>query len=318
MEQSSRSSHATHPALSIYSPAAPPIVLWSINEEIGETLETCGAGRDVETIAQALPDSVNAIGKMPDRAAHLPIVTTIDFSPAVKGTGPAWHAYERPHEELKFVASLYEVGIGVMVFDENIRTPNDLIGKTIALPRRPSSLRVMAEALLRDGWNILDKVEVLDDLGPRDIAAAIAEGRVDATTWNMMVETPDGMRPLLPGAMKAGRWLSVDETHIDQINAKNDFTTAAVVIDVESASSESETLENATLLSFRQALAAWSATDDKQVEAILQCLETAHGARAESAVVMNDWPGLAETTVHPAALEFYRRSNPDFLKNAEY
>lgn len=288
-------SRAAHPALTIYSPAAPPNMLWSINEGVGAKLSACGAAAEVETVAMALPEAINRIGAWPDRAVRLAIVTTADFLPAVRGEGPDWHRYARAHDDLKFVASLYEVGIGMMVFDEGIQTPTDLKGRRIAVPRRPSSLRVMAEALLGDGWGILDEATLVD-LPPHAVAEAAEAGRIDATTWNLMTETQDGFRPLLPALSEMGRWLSVSEGDIERINASNPFTTEAV------------TVAGARLMSFRQALSAWSATGDAQVLAILHCLEAA------SATAMGDWPGLKDIWVHPAALEFYRRSDPDYLQ----
>ena len=270
-------------------------MLWSINEVIGATLSACAVAGEVETVAVALPDAINHIGALPDRAGHLAIVTTADFLPAIRGEGPDWHGYARAHGDLKFVASLYEVGIGMMVFDDDIGTPADLKGKTIAVPRRPSSLRVMAEALLGDGWGILDETTLVD-LPPHAVAEAAAAGYIDATTWNLMTETPDGFRPLLPDVSKMGRWLSVSAGDIERINASNPFTTEAVAI------------AGARLMSFRQALTAWSATADAQVAAILDCLETT------PTTAMGDWPGLKDIWVHPAALEFYRRSDPGYLQ----
>ncbi len=312
-EQTSRSSRTTHPAITIYSPAAPPNMLWSINEEIAAKLNACSADDDVAVIAQALPDSINAIGKLSERGVHLPIVTTADFLPAVKGTGAAWHHYARPHEDLKFVASLYEVGIGMMVFDDEIQTPKDLKGKTIAVPRRPSSLRVMAEALLGDGWGVLGDV-VLIDLPPNAVADAAAAGTIDATTWNMMVETPNGYRPLLPSLPETGRWLSVSEADVKRINANNDFVTRTVT--VKSAAKQAGTSAGAapTLLSFRQSLAAWSSTSDEQITDILKCLDTDQNG---TATAINDWPGLEEEAVHAAALRYYRSKDPQFLKHSD-
>ena len=128
------------------------------------------------------------------------------------------------------------------------------------------------------------------------VAEAAAAGRIDATTWNLMTETPDGFRPLLPDLSKMGRWLSVSAGDIERINAGNTFTTEAV------------TVAGARLLSFRQALSAWSATADAQVVAILHCLGAA------PATAMRDWPGLRDIWVHPAALKFYRRSDPAYLQ----
>lgn len=290
-------------SITVYSPAAPPNLLWSMNAAVAETLQRCTVARTVKPVAVALPDSINRIGAMSDRGTHLPIVTTVDFSPAVNGTGPDWHPYARPHHDLAFVATLYEVGLGVTVFDRSITHPEDLAGKTIAVPPRPSSLRLLTEALLKDGWGILDDVNLVD-LAPSDVVSAAAAGRIDATTWNLMVEeTAEAYRPLLPPLLALGQWLSVSDADVARINAANGFTTARVDID-RIIGENPNSGANAQLLSFRQALTAWSATDAALVTAVLQCLATAR--KHDPAGTLQDWPGLAPATMHPAALRFFR------------
>lgn len=208
-----------------------------------------------------LPDSINSIT---DKHHHLPIVTTVDFLPARNKTGPAWHAYERANQDLKLVCTLYEVAFGILVFRD---------GPRIGVPPRPSSVRVLTEALLRDGWGILDDVELVD-LRPHEVDP----GRVDATSWNLLLE---GRVPLLPELV--GRWLSVDEQCVAAINNANPFKLGSVRI--------GET----RLLSFKQGLAAWDATEESVVLSLLRSLPQP----------LLDWPALSADQLHPGAIQFF-------------
>jgi hypothetical protein len=209
-----------------------------------------------------LPDSINAIT---DKRRELPIVTTVDFLPARDGTGPAWHTYHRANKDLKVVCTLYEVAFGILIFRK---------GPRIGVPPRPSSVRVLTEALLRDGYGILDEVELVD-LHPHEVSPE----RVDATSWNLLLR---GRVPLIPNL--AGRWLDVGADAIAAINAANPFKLDCVRV------------ADTTLLSFKQGLAAWDSTEDTVVASLLQRLPEA----------TLDWPALSKSQVHPAAVEFFK------------
>lgn len=260
---------------------------------------------DNKVVPMALPASINQFTEknINNKQSHLPIVTTIDFLPAVRQSGPEWHAYDQANRDLKFIASLYDVSFGVLAFDESIKSPADLKGKKIGAPPRPSAVRVYTEALLRDGWGVIDDVEIVDILPP-DLPAAVASGEIDATTWNIATETADGLRAVAPQLLEreGAHWLEVGEVAVNAINAANDFQ-------VESARVDAPEGERTALLSFRQALTAWDATPDEAVHAILNCIEKA-GASSDvlpkNISEMTRWPGLAPENVHPAAVEFYR------------
>ncbi|MCG8505740.1 MAG: ABC transporter substrate-binding protein, partial [Sphingomonadales bacterium] len=223
-----------------------------------------------------------------------PIVTTIDFLPAIHHQGPAWHSYGRPYTDLKFVASLYDVAFGVLAFDEAIRSPADLKGKRIGAPPRPSAVRVYTEALLRDGWGLLGDVEIVD-MKPNDLTAAIDRGTVDATTWNLISTPADGPRPMVPSLLEIeeAHWIPVSSDVVQKLNEANGFEVARSVYSPASGN-------DVDLLSFRQALAAWEATPDETVSAMLGCLE-----KNETPDAMATWPGLRAEYTHKAALEFF-------------
>lgn len=244
--------------LTIYSPAPAATPLHELNRRL--------FAPHASIVAMPLPDSINAITQ---KRHHLPIVTTVDFLPARDRTGPSWHAYDRANKDLKLVCALYDVAFGIMAF-----APGDLKGRKIGVPPRPSSVRVLTEALLRDGWGILDDVELVD-LRPHEVEP----GRVHATSWNLL---PEGTAPLLP--YLKGRWLDVGEDAIAAINEANAFKIDGVPAG------------GTTLLSFKQGLAAWDSTEESVVVSVLQRLPQA----------TLDWPALSEAHVHPGALQFFR------------
>ncbi len=289
------------PALTIYSPAPPTIMLHRHNAAFGELLAACGIENTV--VPLALPQSINRAASMTgeEKKNDLPIVTTIDFLPAVEQGGPQWHAYDRANSDLKFVASLYDVVFGVLAFNENITSPSDLKGKRIGAPPRPSAVRLYTEALLQDGWGIIDDVEIID-MRPPDLADAIANKTIDATTWNLISISEGGLEAMAPGLLdvEGARWIAVGEASVRAINAANVFK-------VENTRIENPEGEETGLLSFRQALAAWDATPNETVSAILACMEQDDASNIFPSVAseMAHWPDLAQKNVHAAALEFY-------------
>ena len=298
--------------LVIYSPAPPQIMLHAHNSELGEVLSACGAFASVETPPVALPDSINRINTLEAelRPFHLPIVTTLDYPTARENTAPDWHGYSRANPDLLFLASLYDVSFGVLAFSEDIQSPEDLIGKRIAVPARPSAVRWLSEALLRDGWGILDQVELVDTVPP-ELPAAIAEGRVDATAWNIMSETPEGFLPMIPPLldMPGAHWLGVSQDALNAINESNPFTTEIVRVEPGRVlGAETQPADPVALLSFRQALTAWADTPDDVVREILTCLSEAspgYGPGGDFRATALHWPGLTDEMLHPAARTFF-------------
>lgn len=272
------------------------------NIAFGDALAACNI--DNAVVPLALPQSVNQTAALDEdvKKNQLPIITTIDFLPAIKKAGPDWHAYDRANDDLKFVTSLYDVVFGVLSIDQDIASPSDLKGKRIGAPARPSAVRVFTEALLRDGWGIIDEVEIVDISNPAELADAIANNEIDATTWNLMSVSPDGLNPLIPDLLEReeARWIGVELASVSAINAANVFKT-------ESSYIETAEGEQVGLLSFRQALAAWETTPGETVTAILECMEkgAASNILPNVASEMAKWPDLVRAHVHPAAAEFY-------------
>lgn len=291
----------------IYSPAPVATPLHKANAELVSALDA-SFSLSAGIVAMPLPDSINTINTLApqDRAFHLPIVTSVDFLPAIHRAGPGWHAYDRANTDLKMAAALYDVAFGVFAISGQISSPEDLRGKTIGVPPRPSSVRLLTEALLRDGWGILDAVELVD-LPPPAVPDALSSGRIDATTWNLLTFGPGKLAPAIPGLlqMPGAHWIDVDDQAVARINAANPFKISQSQVRSERLAEPGA--RGATLLSFKQGLAVWSATPDMIVTEILERL-TMRGGGALSPGDMADWPFATADLFHPAACAFFRRN----------
>lgn len=272
----------------IHSPAPPTHPMHALNMEL-EAAVRGSIGLPVRTVSEPLPDSVNRIAALAADARpwNLPIVTTVDFPLARSGGGPDWHRYDRPLTDLKLVCTLYDVGFGVFTADPAIRAPGDLTGRRIAVPPRPSSVRLLTELLLGPGWGVLDGVTLVD-MPPQAALEALAAGTIDATTWNLILPGPAGRRPMSPAA---GRFIPVDEATLARI-AQGGVTLGASPSD------------DGPVISFAQGIAAWSDTPAAIVRGVVTGIQGSLGAGPGLPTIdaaMSAWPGLTAEMRHPAA-----------------
>jgi TRAP-type uncharacterized transport system substrate-binding protein len=300
--------------LVIYSPAPITTDLHKSNIDLTACLCASGGALSAEIVAMPLPDSINAICALADneKSFHLPIVTTIDFLPAINRQGPDWHAYTCTNADLKMATALYDVAFGLLATCGDISSPGDLRGRKIGVPAQPSSVRVFTEALLRDGWDILDAVELVD-LPPSAVMEAVSSGRIDATTWNIMNIGSGIVSPAIPGLLQrpGSRWIEVDDLTVGRINAANPFKTSLVSVKTDHIAGLGTPASVVKLLSFRQGLAVWSNTPDDVVSNILEILKLRGSEFKDlpsSIADMASWPFLKKELLHPAASGFYRRN----------
>ncbi|MBR9852540.1 MAG: TAXI family TRAP transporter solute-binding subunit [Rhodobacteraceae bacterium] len=101
--------------------------------------------------------------------------SSIDYL-ATRGEGP----FTEPLPGSMVIAN-YNLGtVWLATFDENIRTPEDLIGKTIALGRPPQILwTIDPRTIIRHGWQLEDQINI-ETLGTSEAAQALLNGSVDA------------------------------------------------------------------------------------------------------------------------------------------
>lgn len=78
------------------------------------------------------------------------------------------------------IANYNLITVWLATFDESIRTPEDLIGKRIALGRPPQiSWTIEPRLIIQHGWKLEDKISI-ETLGTKEAAQALLNGSVDA------------------------------------------------------------------------------------------------------------------------------------------
>lgn len=273
--------------LTLYSPAPAAIRMHALNEILGERLSRAGIINKV--VAVALPDAVNDVCNFDGltRAMHLPIMTSVDLLPAINKTGPDWHSYNRANGDLRLLASLYDVGFGITVFDPAIRTPQDLRGRDIYCPPRPSSVRLMTEALLFDGWGLEGEVHLIE-CRPPDLAPLIANGTLAATSWNLVTLERDTTASLIPGN---SRFLPVGGLALEKMNEAMAAPLGSCLVD------------DTPVIAFRQGICVWDETPHDLCEKILDVVTLSGAPFFNNPVDQKAWPGLSSQHLHPILLD---------------
>lgn len=281
-------------SLTVYSPAPPSTPLHALNLQLVEAAKSAALPVPMDMPAVALPESLETISALSaaDKPFHLPIITTIDWAFAKRGSGPDWHGYPEPYDDMRMVTSLYDVGFGIQMFDADSRTPDSLRGKRIGVPPRPSAVRLQSELLLRDGWGIIDDVELVDMM-PGDMMAAVATGRIDGTSWNLILPGQGGPAPMLARMPlpAASGYVPVEQAALDRINGANGLPLTLWRVG------------GGSYLNFAQGLAAWRDTPDAVVDSVLDAVLASDGAAGLPQNVGNAfaWPITGEVAWHGAA-----------------
>jgi TRAP-type uncharacterized transport system substrate-binding protein len=251
----------------------------------------------------------------------LPIVPNTDFIPARQGSGPApSHCYDKPITDLKFVASITPTPWGLVTYDPEIKTPEQLIGKKIGLEPEGGSPRVLADAVLRDAWGIYDKVE-LKGCHPPQVMKGLLSGDFDATFWMQAWETLGGFDCSFPSLLeeKDAYWIGLSMEDIDRINKKNNWKMGRTLVpqgSIRVAGPKKDPAEDVGLPSFTGAICAWDDTEEEVVYSLVNFLDETSDLWPEfsggcplSLARMVRFPGLKEDMVHPGALKYYKEMN---------
>ena len=271
------------------------------------------------------PEHLHLIDKLPPERKKftLPIMPCTDFMYAWQAGGPPEHKYERKFTDLKFIAGKTIASPGIFTFDPDIKSPEDFIGKRIGVVRRESSNWIWTYALLKDAWDIYDKVTLSYCQNPKEGIDKILKGETDATMWgfflretinsNGFYSTP-GL-DVLEG--KKIHWINVSLEDVEKINKANPWQLGRLIMPKGSIRAEGPKAldpENDTgVAGFCLGLCGWDDTDDNVVYELVKFLDENSALWTEfscgrpfSLGRISRYPGLTEDMVHPAALEYYK------------
>ncbi len=266
------------------------------------------------------PDHLHMIDQLPEKLKKysLPIVPNTDFMPAILGKGPEWHKYQHEFTDLKFVATIGLSAFALATYNPEIKTPQQLAGKKIGIRPRPSSLRVLKEAILRDAWGIYDEVILKDCFRPQ-AKDGLFNNDFDATFWFENRQIVDGFECLEPLALerKDTDWISISLKDVDRINSNNPWKLQRVLVPQGSLRAKGQKLDppmDTGMAGLSMALCAWDSTEDEVVYELVHFMDQHSHLWPDftngcplSLSRMSSFPGITEDVVHPGALAFYNQ-----------
>lgn len=305
--------------IDLYSPAPEQSETHRYNVALGDLISRSDVAMTATVTSLALPDSVNRLSDIGSeaKANQLVLVNHFDFLCAVEQKGPDWHSYDRANTDLKFVANLFGGGIGFLTADPAIKSPADIIGKSIAVLPRPSAIRAIAEIVLRDGWGILDQVELLDGQ-PAPSSEAAARGNADVRVVTT-IETQAGYKlvaPLPEDSDLDMNWIDIDEQAIGRMTTAGrvafDRLVHPPIKDRRIPPFDQGVQPEAGLVRFDEGLSAWDDTAPDIVAELLRLLAAGGKRWVEStggvpfnAERLRNWSPLDDSYIHPGAKQFY-------------
>lgn len=266
---------------------------------------------------------------MEQKRHTLAITPNTDLIPACQGKGPdPAHDYDHPLKDLKFVASVSTTCWGLITFDPDIKTPEQLVGKRIGVEPAGGSPRVLSDAVLREAWGIYDKVDLIDCHPPQALQKMLA-GEMDATFWMHAYETLDGFTCSMGDALekKDTFWVGVSLEDIDRINKAKNWKLTRILIpkgSIRAAGPKLDPPEDVGMPSFFGAICAWDDTEEDVVYELVRFLDEkssfwpeVSGGCPLSLARMTRYPGISEEMVHPGALKYYRENYMDIVDPIE-
>ncbi|MCZ6490760.1 MAG: ABC transporter substrate-binding protein [Acidobacteria bacterium] len=284
---------------------------------VEQLIDRCSSWLSAETISDSLPERLNIFAFLPNEVRKNSFISmsSVDQKMAMEKTGPYWHAYFTAFPDIRFVGATQRRAHGVVTKDPEIHTPQDLVGKRIAVIPRPSSLRALQEIVLFKSWGIYDDVEIKEYL-PQDMEPALENGEIDAMFLPVV--------SIVNGEAR-GRYIDLERDDLWWISLSVSDVSAAVEDTPILAERVTITPPNGAtngdrevgLITRDSAYFTFAVTPDDVVYDFIQAMRFACPPGEEeceglSMDTMLRWPELTQSLVHPGALKYYREQGVQF------
>ena len=198
---------------------------------------------------------------------------------------------------------------GLLTLDRKINSVQDLVGKRIGLVMRPSSLRVLQEAILISVWDIYDQI-IVKEYPPGEMSNALEQGEVDAIFLPVIRENKGKLLPInLDFNRTDVHWISISTTDV-KTAMENTLILADHMVFPEATKSANKE-QDIGLITFDVAWFTFTSTPDDVVYDFLQaarhiCSPDINSCSTISTDRLLLWPKLETGLIHPGAQRFYR------------
>ncbi len=224
--------------------------------------------------------------------------------------------YKRKFTDLKWAGKINVAAFGFVTYNSEIRTPQDLIGKTVGVFPIGSGMLTLSDAILKDAWGIYDEVKISHHRPPafKDV---LLTGEVDAAFAMNATSLEGGKYSIGSAALsvlgaRKTYWMDLTPEDIDRIKQNNPWNTSRLPVPKGEVGPASPP-EDAGLMTFWSATAWWDEAPEEVVYELLKFLADnaeVYTRRLEGRPMSAEWlaaiPGATEDQLHPGALRFFR------------
>ena len=274
-------------------------------------INSCSQSLTAKTFIAPLPERLNIFSSRSkeNRSGAFINVSSADQKMAMEKKGPSWHAYVAPFSDLRFVGATVRLAHGLLTLDREINSVQDLVGKRIGLVMRPSSLRVLQEALLISVWDIYDQI-IVKEYSPGEMSKALEQGEVDAIFLPVIRETKGKLLPInLDFNRRDLHWISISTKDV-----KNTIENTLILADhmvLPEVTQLANKEQDIGLITFDVAWFTFASTPDNVVYDFLQavrhiCPPGINSCSEISTDRLLLWPELETRLIHPGAQRFYK------------
>jgi len=276
-----------------------------------ELINRCSQSLTATTYFAPLPERLNIFAQRSkeNRSGAFVNISSVDQKLAMEKKGPSWHAYTAPFSDLRFVGATVRLAQGLVTLDREINSVQSLVGKRIGLVMRPSSLRVLQEALLISVWDIYDQI-IVKEYSPSEMFKALDQGEVDAIFLPVIRETKGKLLPInLDFNRRDLHWISISRKDVKTAMENTLILADHIVFPEITQSSNKE--QNIGLITFDVAWFTFTSTPDDVVYDFLQAARQICPPDIKSCSTISTdrlllWPKLETRLIHLGAQRFYR------------
>ena len=274
-------------------------------------INSCSQSLTAKTFIAPLPERLNIFSyrSKENRSGAFINVSSADQKMAMEKKGPSWHTYVAPFSDLRFVGATVRLAHGLLTLDREINSVQDLVGKRIGLVMRPSSLRVLQEALLISVWDIYDQI-IVKEYSPGEMSKALEQGEVDAIFLPVIRETKGKLLPINLDFNRSDlHWISISTKDV-----KNTIENTLILADhmvLPEVTQLANKEQDIGLITFDVAWFTFASTPDNVVYDFLQavrhiCPPGINSCSEISTDRLLLWPELETRLIHPGAQRFYK------------
>ncbi len=284
---------------------------------VEQLIDRCSSWLSAETISDSLPERLNIFAFLPNEVRKNSFISmsSVDQKMAMEKTGPYWHAYFTAFPDIRFVGATQRRAHGVVTKDPEIHTPQDLVGKRIAVIPRPSSLRALQEIVLFKSWKIYDDVQIKEYL-PEDMEQALENGAIDAMFLPVAsIVNGEARGRYIDLERDDLRWISLSASDVSAAVEDTPILAERVTITPPNGATNGD--REVGLITRDSAYFTFAETPDEVVYDFIQAMRFACPSSEEeceglSMDTMLRWPELTQSLVHPGALRYYREQGVQF------